>query len=168
MFRQRGTQKRACRAKKKHSLRRKTVMRSEAALTPVERRLTKDRKTVIHMMRRSYAEVEKNLSPDMEDACNEIEVGFNCIAGHMGYPDSDLSRVKGGEHGGFQEWSIHMSKKLTEWRNEVDPKLTGAVIDYVVFGKPFKIIAIEAGCTRQTASNRFYSGLREYCKMFFT
>lgn len=139
----------------------------EADLVPVEYRETSTR-VRIGMMRKSYAEVEKNLSPSMKDACREIEVGFKCIAGHMGYPDSDLTRVRGTGNEGFQEFSEHMQKKVRAWRNEVDMKYTGTVIDFVVHGISFKQMAKVKQRTRQTISNHFYTGLREYCEMHFS
>ena len=120
------------------------------------------------MMRKSYAEVKKNLSPEMEDACNEIEVGFNCVAGLMGYPNHDLSSVKTGGGESFHEWSVNISNKVKSWRCDIDQKITGVVIDYLVFGKDFTTISKEHNICRQTASSRFYSGLNEYCKMYFS
>jgi len=139
----------------------------EADLVPVEHRLTSDRKIQVYMMRKSYAAVKRNLTPDMEDACSEIETGFNCIAGNMGFPDSDLSRARGGSHGGFQEWALKLSDKVTGWRNEVDQKHTGTVIDYLVFGKTFNQIAFEKKKSRQTISGYFYEGLNEYVELYF-
>lgn len=138
----------------------------EADLVPVEYRETSKRNR-IGMMRKSYAEVKKNLSPEMEDACREIEVGFRCIAGHMGYPNNDILRVRGSGNEAYQEFSEKMQDKVRDWRNDVDPKYTGVVIDFVVHGISFKQIAQAKQRSRQTISKYFYEGLREYCDLHF-
>ena len=140
----------------------------EANLVPVEYRETATRSRV-GMMRKSYAEVKKNLSPEMEDACKEIEVGFKCIAGQLGYAKSDLQRARGSGGGGgsFQEFSEHMASKVKKWRNEVDEKHTDVVIDFVVHGISFKQMGEVKQRTRQTISTYFYEGLREYCDLHF-
>jgi len=138
------------------------------ALVPIECRINAERSVTVHMMRKSYVEVKKNLSPEMEDALMEIEVGFNCIAGELGYPDGDIGRVNGGIFSGFQEWSSNMSQRVREWRNENPETETGAVIDWVVFGKTFKEIGLINNVSRQTASGFFYEGLNKYIKMLDT
>jgi len=139
----------------------------EANLVPIRYRETATRDR-IGMMRKSYHNVWKNLTDEMQDACREIEVGFKCVAGHMGYPDSDLLRTRGTGSGGHQEFSLRMADKVKKWRNEGDIKHTGAVIDFVVHGVSFKQMGEVRQRTRQTISTYFYQGLNEYCEMHFS
>ena len=131
----------------------------------IYRKLTGERKYKPFLMRKSEAQIERNLTPEMSDARLEIERGFRLSVISMGYTTCSAERVDNKSFGGlkFQEWEQDQINKFREWANSCSSKFKGIVLDMVVFGFTAKQVATDRGMARQTVMKRFYKGLNDYC-----
>jgi hypothetical protein len=136
----------------------------DAEIEADEAKISGERKRTV-LKRRSRRELEKNLTPAMRQAEEDIEAGWMRRLGRSGFGSNDLNRVRGTLHDIDLESEHPSVKALIKWLNTCPDHKANIVIDIAVFSKSVRDIAQSRAIHPETVTFRFYGGLTEYCKI---
>jgi len=136
---------------------------SDRDIVFVECKVTGQRNKRAYFMRRSEAQIDRQLTNSMKDAKREIARAFSLIAGHMGYVTSRQDDVPRGESVISEQWLKEQTKKLRLWMKACPDKFKGITLDIVVFGFGAGEIAEQRAMDTKDVTACLREGLNFYC-----